>query len=313
MIINTGMRTDIPAFYSKWLVNRLNAGFVCTRNPYYPHQVTRYRLSTDVVDLIVFCTKNPEPMLAHTDILAPYGQYWFVTITPYGTDVEPNVPPKEKVIENFKALSRIVGPDCMGWRCDPIVLTDTYTIKRHIADFEQMASALSGCTHTCVISFIDLYKKVQRNFPEAREVKHADRIALGREFIRIAKEYDMVIKPCAEGDELAAYGADCGGCMTLPMYERAIRESLNAPKVKSQRPECACLLGKDIGQYDTCGHLCRYCYANANENAVRRNMRLHNPNSPFLVGEPQEGDVIHDAKQEKWRRGQMRVEDILKG
>ena len=90
MIINTGQRTDIPAFYSDWFANRLTEGFVCVRNPYYPEQVSRYRLDPSVVDCIGFCTKNPEPMFQYSDLLKEYGQYWFVTITPYGRDIEPN-------------------------------------------------------------------------------------------------------------------------------------------------------------------------------------------------------------------------------
>ncbi len=117
MIINTGMRTDIPAFYREWLINRIREGFVLVRNPYNPSQVTRYSLSPEVVDLIVFCTKNPAPMLPHMDILEPCGQYWFVTITPYGKDIEPNVPDKQKVMEDFKKLKGIVGEDRVGWIC----------------------------------------------------------------------------------------------------------------------------------------------------------------------------------------------------
>lgn len=101
MIIQTGMRTDIPVFYSEWFVNRIKAGFVCTRNPYYPNQVTKYSLSPDVVDIIGFCTKNPAPMLDRMEVLSHYGQYWFVTITPYGMEIKPNVPPKEKVINEI--------------------------------------------------------------------------------------------------------------------------------------------------------------------------------------------------------------------
>ena len=116
MIINTGMRTDIPAFYSDWFVNRLKAGFVLVRNPYNPRSVTRYRLAPDVVDLIGFCTKNPAPMLPYMDLLKPYGQYWFVTITPYGKEIEPRVPDKRNVLESFRRLSDIVGVDSIGWR-----------------------------------------------------------------------------------------------------------------------------------------------------------------------------------------------------
>lgn len=309
MIINTGMRTDIPAFYSEWLANRLKAGYVCTRNPYNPNRVTKYSLSPEVVDVIVFCTKNPAPMLEYRMLLEPWGQYWFVTITPYGRDVEPNVPAKEKVIEDFRRLSKIVGEDSMGWRYDPIMVTEIYTVERHLADFERMAEGLAGATRTCVISFIDLYSKVQRNFPQAREVNKQDRLTLGREMIRIAKKYDMTVRTCAEGRELAKYGADCSGCMTQAVFENALHCRLDVPKSKSQRPECSCLLGKDIGQYDTCGHLCKYCYANSNIEAVRRNMVLHNPLSPLLVGELQENDVVHEAKQVGWRNGQLSLFD----
>ena len=121
MIIQTGMRTDIPAFYSKWFLNRIKEGYVLVRNPYNERQVTRYCLAPDVVDLIAFCTKNPAPMLPYMNVLKPYGQYWFVTITPYGRDIEPNVPDKEKVMDDFKKLSDIVGVDSMGWRYDPMI------------------------------------------------------------------------------------------------------------------------------------------------------------------------------------------------
>ena len=180
MIIQTGMRTDIPAFYAEWLANRLRAGYVLVRNPYNPVSVTRYSLSPEVVDAIGFCTKNPEPMLEYLPLLEPYGQYWFVTITPYGPDIEPNVPPTEAVISSFRALSARVGVDSMGWRYDPILLNGQWTVEKHIDAFRHMAAALEGSTRTCVISFIDLYEKVKRNFPEARRVAREQRIALGR-------------------------------------------------------------------------------------------------------------------------------------
>jgi hypothetical protein len=310
MIIQTGMRTDIPAFYSEWLLNRIKEGFVLVRNPYNLHQVTRYSLSPDVVDILAFCTKNPSPMLPHMGALHPYGQYWFVTITPYGREIEPNVPDKEKVIEDFKRLSDLLGEDSMGWRYDPIFIDENHPVEWHIAEFEKMAGALSGYTKSCVISFIDIYKKVERNFPGAKKVSEADRIALGKELIKIAGTYNMTIRPCAEGTELAAYGADCSGCMTLATFENAIHNHLHVPKRKSNQRngQCACLLGVDIGAYDTCGHLCKYCYANANAELVKKNMKKHNPESPFLLGEGMPEDVIHEAKQKSWIDGQMCLE-----
>lgn len=286
MIIQTGMRTDIPAFYPDWLMNRIQEGYVLVRNPYNPVQVTKYSLSKEVVDLIAFCTKNPEPMLIHMDTLKQYGQYWFVTITPYGKEIEPNVPDKKIVMDSFRRLSDIVGIDSIGWRYDPIMVDATHTVEWHISEFEKMAATLSGYTRTCVISFIDIYKKVERNFPEAKSVRAEDRAVIGKAFVKIASKYGMVLKPCAEGEDLAKYGADCSGCMTVHTFETALNSRLEVPKrKKNQRNgECACLLGTDIGAYDTCGHLCKYCYANVNPVLVKENMRKHNPDSPFLIG-----------------------------
>lgn len=300
MIINTGQRTDIPAFYSEWFANRLREGFVCVRNPYNPNQVSRYRLDPSVVDAIGFCTKNPAPMFAHMELLRDYGQYWFVTITPYGRDIEPKVPDKHRLLDDFKRLSELVGLRAVGWRYDPIFLSERYSEDYHLRAFEKMASALEGYTETAVISFIDLYPKVRRNFPEAREVQKEQRLALGRSVIEIAASHGMTVKPCAEGDELAPCGADCGGCMRISDYEKAIGKRLNAPKKKGARAECACYLSCDIGAYNTCKHLCRYCYANAEPARVLAQSRLHDPKSPFLIGSYLDGDRIHDVPQKSW-------------
>ena len=300
MIINTGQRTDIPAFYSEWFANRLKEGLVCVRNPFDPQQVSRYRLDPDIVDVIGFCTKNPIPMFPYMDLLKDYGQYWFVTITPYGKDIEPNVPDKHLILSAFQKLSGIVGKQSIGWRYDPIFLSEKYTIDYHLRAFETITEALDGFTATVVISFIDLYPKVRRNFPEAQAVTKEQRIYLGKEIIQIASSHGMVVKPCAEGDELATYGADCGGCMRISDYEQAIHKRLNAPFRKGARAECACYLSCDIGAYNTCKHFCRYCYANAEPAKVAALSRLHDPKSPFLIGNYLEGDLIHDVPQKSW-------------
>ena len=300
MIINTGQRTDIPAFYAEWFANRLREGFVCVRNPYDPQQVSRYRLDPSVVDVIGFCTKNPAPMFPYRELLRDYGQYWFVTITPYGRDIEPNVPDKRRLLADFQTLSDTVGVDAVGWRYDPIFLSDKYTAAYHLRAFAQIAAALEGSTKTAVVSFIDLYPKVRRNFPEAREVPREQRLALGKEMIQIASAHGMTLKPCAEGDELAPYGADCGGCMRIGDYEKAIGKRLRVPKRKGARAACACYLSCDIGAYNTCKHLCRYCYANADPERVLSQSRLHDPRSPFLIGNYTDGDRIHDVPQESW-------------
>ncbi len=309
MIIQTGMRTDIPAFFTPWFLKRLQEGYVLVRNPYDEQTVTRYRLTPDVVDLIACCSKNPAPMLPHRKALREFGQYWFVTITPYGPEVEPHVPDKERVMEDFKRLSDFVGVDSVGWRYDPILIAGPYTVERHIRDFEHMARTLSGYTESCVISFIDLYQKVKRNYPEVREVQKDERLTLGKAFAEIGKTYGITIRACAEGDELAPYGVNCEGCMTVGIFEKALHTRLNVPRRKNQRGgQCACVLGTDIGAYDTCGHLCRYCYANADAEQVRRNLRAHDPDSPFLMGGFRPGDTIRDAVQKSWRSDQLSLE-----
>ena len=305
MIINTGQRTDIPAFYSRWLANRLNEGLVCVRNPFNPDQVSRYRLSPDTVDVIGFCSKNPSPFFQYMDLLKGYGQYWYVTITPYGKDIEPAVPDKHRILEDFKELSQMVGIDSIGWRYDPILINERYTVEYHLKAFEQMVRTLEGYTETVVISFIDLYEKVKRNFPKACAVSRADKHFLGKEIVKLASDHGMVVKPCSEGQFLSEYGADCSGCMTVATYEKAIGQRLIVPNKKPARSECACYLSGDIGAYDSCGHLCRYCYANNDIEAVKRNMKLHDPDSPFLIGNYREGDIVHDVKMESWIDNQL--------
>ena len=305
VIINTGQRTDIPAFYAEWFANRLKEGFVCVRNPYNPSQVSRYRLDPSVVDVIGFCTKNPAPMFPYMDLLREYGQYWFVTITPYGRDIEPNVPDKHGLLEDFKKLSELVGVNGIGWRYDPIFLSQRYTTDYHLRAFETISSALEGYTKTVVISFIDLYPKVRRNFPEAREVNTKEQLILGKAMIEIASSRGMIVKPCAEGNELASYGAECGGCMRISDYEKAIGRRLNAPKRKGSRAECACYIACDIGAYNTCKHLCKYCYANAEPAEVLAQSRRHDPESPFLIGGYMAGDQIHEVPQRSWINEQI--------
>ncbi len=311
MIINTGQRTDIPAFFSTWFINRLKKGFVCVRNPYNYHQVNKYILSPEIVDAFAFCTKNPEPMFNYMNLLKEYGQYWFVTITPYGKDIEPNVPEKKTILESFKKLSDLVGVNSVRWRYDPIFISDRYNVNYHIFAFEQMAKILKGYTDVVIISFIDMYKKVLRNFPEARRVSREDRIVLGKEIIRIAKENGMTVRTCGEGDVLVPYGALANGCQTINTFEKAINCRLDVPICKSNRESCDCYLTYDIGAYDTCMHLCKYCYANSDNRAIYDNINMHNPESPFLVGDYSDGDLIHTVNEKSWKNQQISIFDII--
>lgn len=306
MILNTGNRTDIPAFYSEWFYNRIRAGFVLVRNPYYPQQVIQYRLTPAVVDCLAFCTKNPSPMLERLSEIAAFKQFWFVTVTPYGRDIEPHVPDQAQVIEAFKRLSEAVGIEAVSWRYDPIFISEKYSLDFHRDSFERMASSLKGYTDHCVISFIDLYQKTRRNFKGIQAVTTAERTEIGQAFATIASQNGMILRTCCEGVDLAPYGVDCSGCMTQAVLERAIGTSLKVPKNRhTSREGCDCLLGSDIGVYNSCGHGCRYCYANHDDQTVKHNMANHDPKSPFLIGNTMAEDIIKAAKQVSYLDGQL--------
>ncbi len=311
MILNTGSRTDIPAYYSDWFYNRIADGYVLVRNPYYPTQITKYLLNPEVIDVMVFCTKNPTPMLGRLSFLSGFDTFWFVTITPYGKDIEPHVPPKEQVIHSFQRLSEIVGSGRMSWRYDPIFITDRYSIDYHIEQFAQMAKTLSGYTSQCVVSFIDLYEKTKRNFHGVRSVTDTEQEILISAFSEIAKENNLQIHLCCENAGLVRENVDADGCMSQAVLEKALGCKLHVPKKKSARNECSCLLGADIGAYNTCGHGCLYCYANYDRETVEKNMKLHNVLSPLLIGKVTENDVIKLAEQKLWKDRQMDIFDLL--
>ncbi len=305
MIINTGMRTDIPAFYSEWLINRIRQGFVLVRDPFRHELLTRYKLDPEVVDILAFCTKNPDPMLRYMNELKKFRQFWFVTVTPYGKDIEPNVPDKNNVLESFRWLSGAVGKKAVSLRYDPILISDKYSIEYHIRAFDKITSFLEGYTDSIVISFIDLYTKTKRNFPEAREVTADERKELGKAFVRIGEEHGMIVRSCVEGIELSQYGIDVSGCMTKEKLEQACDIRLDAPKKQTARKECACLLGSDIGAYNTCLHFCRYCYANYDKQTVMKNFSKHDPDSPLLIGNIEKGDIIRNADQYSYLSDQL--------
>ena len=307
MIIDTGNRTDVPAFYSEWYMKRIREGYVMVRNPYSPEQVTRYRLDPEVVDALVFCSKNPGPMIKYLDELDRFRMFWYVTITPYGKNIEPNVPDKHKVIEDFKRISEHVGKHAMSWRYDPIFISDTYSVDYHIDAFERMAAELEGYTEQAVISFIDLFEKTKKNFPEAREVVREERLAIGKAFAETGRRHGITIRSCLEGTELAQFGIDISGCMSQAVIEHAIGEKLEIPASRHIR-ECNCAMGNDIGVYNSCAHFCKYCYANYDKAAVIANMKKHDPDSPFLIGNSMPLDRVHEADQYSYIKDQVEME-----
>ena len=308
MLIFASGRTDIPAFYSQWFLNRVRAGFVDVRNPYYGEQVSRFKLTRDVVDCFVFCTKNPAPMLPYLDELKSLGigLYFFVTITPYEKDVEPNVPEKSAVMDSFIELSNALGKDRVCWRYDPIFCDEKYSVSFHIKAFRSMAEKLHGSTDRCIISFIDLYAKTKKNFPGIKEVSENDQKFLASSLSRIAFENGIKIESCAEKLDLTSCGVEQGACVSREVIEKAANiHLLQKIGISTLRKHCICLPTSDIGAYNSCPHLCKYCYANYDARLVAKNHALHNPQSNFLLGKSKEGDILKNARQKSFRDEQL--------
>ena len=310
MIISASRKTDIPAFFSEWFINRIKEGYVYSRNPMNAHQISKIPLTPDVVDCIVFWTKNPIPMIPRLDELKDYTYYFQLTLTGYGKDMESNLPDKkEKLIPAFKELSGKVGPERVIWRYDPIAFNGTYTPEYHIKAYSQIAEALKGYTEKSVISFVDIYQKIQKNMREMNIAEASDETmySFAKKLYDIARANEMVLATCAEKIDLMSIGIEHNACIDGKLIERICGGTLKAKKDPSQRTECQCVESRDIGSYNTCSHGCRYCYANHSANLLKQNLAKYDPKSPILCDFVDEsaGDVITEVKAKSLINRQM--------
>lgn len=313
MIISASCRTDIPAFYSDWLINRLKEQYVLVRNPMKIHQVSRISLSPDVVDGIVFWTKNPKPMIPYLTDLEKYIYYFQVTLTAYDHAVEPNIPSKDNVIlPAFKMLSKTIGRNRVLWRYDPIFFTERYTFEYHCKNFRILAEKLGEYTEKCTISFLDLYKNTKRNiYPLGIQVETREmQCEIIQYFSEIAQKYGFFIGTCAEQTVSENFYMPHACCIDKERFEHLGNYTLKLGKDPNQRRECGCIASIDIGTYNTCKHGCLYCYANYSQNTVRRNAMMHNPKAPLLFGELTENDVIKDRAVQSCIEKQLSIFDI---
>lgn len=295
MIISASRRTDIPTLYSEWFFNRIRDGFVNVRNPINFHQISKISLSPEVVDGIVFWTKNPRPMLRRLNELSKYTYYFQFTLNPYGLDAEPNVPNKNNtLIPTFQELADMIGAQKVIWRYDPIVLSKKYTIDYHKEYFEKLAKKLAPFTRKCTFSFLDSYKSTVRNTKDLdllpiTENKMREIAGL---FQEIANAYNLKLETCAEKIDLDYLGISHAHCIDQNIFEALSGNRLILEKDKNQRPECGCMASIDIGMYNTCVNGCKYCYANYNHTMATRNHLAHNPKSSLIIGEVSENDRI---------------------
>lgn len=310
MIISASRRTDIPSFYSEWFFNRVREGFVYVRNPMNIHQIGKISLSHDVVDGIVFWTKNPIPMIDRLNEIENYSYYFQFTLNAYGKDVEPNIPSKNYVIiPAFKLLSQMIGKSRIIWRYDPIFINAKYTIEYHLKYFELLSDKLAGYTEKCTVSFVDLYKTTKHNMLPLNivDTSISQKEELMGRFSQIAAEHGIYIDTCAEDIDLTALGIQHACCIDKDRFERIGGYTLDIEKDKNQRSECRCITSIDIGAYNTCKNGCLYCYANYSYRTVMKNSFLHNPNSPLLFGEVEENDIIKTREVKSNRNRQVNL------
>lgn len=290
MILNVSGRTDIVAFYTSWFMKRLNMGFVDVRNPFYPKKISRIKFSD--VDGIVFCTKNPIPILNKLDnIKIPF--IFHVTLTPYKKDIEPNVPSKGKVIEAIKKLSKKIGKAKIWVRYDPVFINDNYSLEYHVKNFDRMCELLDGYVSKIIISFLDMYQNVRYNLPylKPKTLTEEDYKVIGTSFYNSAKKHGMTVQTCAEKRNLSEYGFKVSDCVTKEVA-KALTGKTKFKTWTARGKKCKCVSMVDIGEYNTCMHMCRYCYANYDEKNVKENIKKHNPSSSLLIGNISNTDTV---------------------
>lgn len=296
MILNISGRTDIVAFYTPWLMNRLKEGFIDVRNPFNKKLVSRILL--EKVDAIMFCTKNPLPIIPYLkEIEKPI--IFHTTITPYLKDIEPNLPNKKDIIEGVKKISKIIGSEYTYIRFDPIFINQKYTLDYHIKMFERLCTSLEGYVKHIIISFLDDYKNVRKNIKilNPKTLTKEDYKKLGTSFATIAKEHNMTVQTCFEDENMVEYGFEKRDCLGKELAEELTGKTKFKKWKARKENKCNCIEMVDIGVYNTCSHFCKYCYANYDEKEVLKNKKLHNPNSSLLIGELEGDDIIKIRKE----------------
>lgn len=293
MIISASRRTDIPAFYAEWFINRLRAGFCEVRNPYNPQQVSRISLTPAEVDVICFWTRNPRPLFPHLDELSERGyQFYFqYTLLDYPRAMEHKTPPLPAAIATFQELSERIGPDKLIWRYDPIVFSNLTGEAFHLEKYAHIASQLSGYTTRSVISVLVPYRKTQRRMEALESEGYAvaqpgrDDFAYGATIeglARLAQENGLEMQSCADELDLRRYGVRPGKCIDDEFIYRAFGLRLDDKKDPGQRKACGCVVSKDIGAYNTCLFGCQYCYATNSFESSGQRYKEHDPTAPYL-------------------------------
>ena len=299
VIVSASRSTDIPAFYADWFLERLRAGFSVWVNPFNQE---RYRVSFADTRMIVFWSKNPKPMLERLDEVETLGfkQYYFqFTLNDYVAEgLEPHVPPVAERIDTFRRLAKRIGEERVIWRFDPLLLSDSMTVDVLLEKIASIGHELQGATKKLVFSFADIqaYRKVSKNLSgtNCREFSMEEKIEFANGLREVNRSLGLEIATCAEDIDLSEYSIKHNKCVDDDLMVRLFHDDAKlmdfigaeydmidgwaikkSKKDKGQRKACGCIVSKDIGMYNTCPHLCKYCYANSSDSIVRRNYTKH--------------------------------------
>lgn len=296
MIISASRRTDIPAYYAEWFMNRIDAGYCAVPNPFNRNQVSYISLDPENVEAIVFWTRNPARLMPRlTELDQKISKYYFqFTLVNNPKEIDPHSASLKKSISTFQQLADQIGKERVIWRYDPIFLSNITGFQYHIDQYCQIAEMLKGYTNRSVISFVDSYRKA------GKRIKDLDKLGIKplpseslllediKEFVSqlvvSAETNGMEIQSCAENINLISFGIQPGKCIDDALIRRLFKNNPTSKKDPSQREECGCVASRDIGVYDSCLNGCVYCYATKSFELARKNYREHNPNSPSLVG-----------------------------
>jgi len=309
MIISASRRTDIPAFYADWFMNRVRAGFFYRINPFNSKQVSGFSLKPEHVDAICFWTKNPQPLMPYLAELDERGlNYYFqFTLNPYGRTFEPNLPPMEERIETMVALAGCIGPERVVWRYDPLILSTVTPVAWHLEQAGRLADRLQDATRRLVFSFCDFYGKGEGRLSKALQgsgIRLADITAPGHEdsielmargLGEIADLHGLEIFSCSEVVNLGGIGIEHGACIDPNLIRKLFGVAVSARKDRNQRNACKCVESVDMGSYNSCHFRCVYCYANFNEGMIENSRCRHFPDSPALLGRYAEPVEIRTA------------------
>ena len=291
MIISASRRTDIPRFYSAWLMQRLRAGFCSVPNPFNPRQISHVDLRPQAVTAIVFWTRYPEPLVPHLQEIEERGYrfYFQITLNNYPKRYETNAEEVNRVVDSITKLAARIGPQRIIWRYDPIFFADEVEESFHLQNLEELCHRLQGCTHRLTISLIDEYRKTLAQFRKMNCHYHGD--PLGRSQLRlflsqlvdITQAHHLSVTTCAEPDNLADLNLVSGRCIDHLLINQLWDCHLTYKKDPCQRKRCGCMVSKDIGVNHTCLGGCVYCYATSSLTQAKKNYHLHDPSRESMA------------------------------